>query len=70
MAQRVLAIRLKLSGYKLRLLQSPVIAEQRRNVNFAFIHISKCGGTSVTNSIGERIKPHVSARERLDKLEI
>jgi hypothetical protein len=68
MSHQVGPLRVKLSGYKRRWLQSRVIANQRHTVDFAFIHVPKCGGTSVTSAIGQRIKLHDTARERRDKL--
>ena len=70
MTQRIGLLRLKLSSYKCQWLQSRVVADQRRKVDFAFIHIPKCGGTSITRAIGQRIKLHDTARERRDKLGI
>lgn len=61
-------LRSKLSRYKREYLQSRVVADQRRRIDFAFIHIPKCGGTSVTQAMGQRIKLHDTARERRDKL--
>lgn len=68
MTHQIGPLRQKLSGYKRRWLQSRVIANQRRKTDFAFIHIPKCGGTSVTHAIGQKIKLHDMAYERRDKL--
>lgn len=70
MASKISALRLTLSKYKRRYLQSRVVADQRRKVDFAFIHVPKCGGTSITRAIGQRIKLHDTALERRDKLGI
>lgn len=64
----VSALRQRLSKYKRVYLQSRVIAAQRRRINFAFIHVPKCGGTSITQAIGQRIKLHDTAVERRHKL--
>lgn len=61
-------LRLKLSGYKRRYLQWRVIALQKTRQDYAFIHIPKCGGTSLISAIGQKTKLHDTAKERQDKL--
>ena len=62
------AFRLKLSGFKRRYLQQKVVEDQRKKLNYAFIHIPKCGGTSLTRALNQRIKVHDTALERQKKL--
>ncbi|MDJ1009697.1 MAG: sulfotransferase family 2 domain-containing protein [Paracoccaceae bacterium] len=68
MTRTVRSFRLRLSRIKRRWLQARVIAEQRHYKDFAFIHIPKCGGTSLTEALGQAIKLHDTARERRAKL--
>lgn len=61
-------LRLRLSKYKRKFLERRVISLQKRSGKFVFIHIPKCGGTSLTEAIGQSIKLHDTATERRDKL--
>ena len=62
------ALRLKLSGYKRRYLQWRVVELQKRHQDYAFIHIPKCGGTSLIRAVGQLVKLHDTAQERRNKL--
>lgn len=65
---RVKSLRFVLSRLKRQHLQRQIVAAQRDRVNQVFIHIPKCGGTSLTQALGQRIKLHDTAVERYNKL--
>lgn len=54
--------------YRRQLSRHAYLARQRLFGKFAFIHINKCGGTSIESALGIPIKIHDTALERRRKL--